>query len=287
MGVLHLNEYSNIYNSVIFTIVNKGYIDIGTNFLKRIKQLNMFNKMIFVCTDEDSFRYFNNDSYISCVYRESENVGMEFVAWGEQKYHDLVFNKFDITKEILELALAQNITRVLYIDTDIWCFTNFEKQLFDLAINIYPHADFIMQDGENYRLCPVPIKFIFKDTVLIKDRTSKRHCTGFMLMKPSSKTIYMFDYKNNIKVDYTKFVGNQPFFNKVAEIKSEINIINLERELGLNGSLFNDENAVERLNNDEAKVIIKSRENTAWFLHYTYISGKEKINKMKQFSHWL
>jgi hypothetical protein len=278
---------SNCYNSLIFTIVNKGYIDIGSNFIKRIEQLDTFRNMVFVCTDDESFNFFSNKAHIYCVYRKSDNVGIEFVEWKDKKYHDLVFNKFDITKEMLEFGLQNNISRVLYIDTDMWFFTNFEQNLFELAITKYPHADFIMQDGENYRLCPDPIEFSFEGDILIKNRLSGRHCTGFMLMKPSAQTISMFDYKNNTKVDYTKFVGNQPFFNKVAETRPEVKIINLERELGLNGSLFNDEKAIERLNEEEAKAVVRSKENTAWFLHYTYISGKEKINKMKQFNHWI
>lgn len=278
---------ANKYNSFIFTIVNKGYISIGSNFIKRIKELNMFRDIVFICTDQESFNYFGREKYIHSILLKNSDVCLEFVEWKDKKYHDLVFNKFDITKYMLELAMANNISRVLYLDTDIWAFTNFEEDLFEMALKKYPHADIIMQDGENYRLCPNPIEFEFKETKLVKNRISGRHCTGFMLMAPSEKIISIFDYKNNQNVDYTKFVGNQPFFNKVAETRPEVNIINIERELGLNGSLFNDEKAVERLSYEEAVVAVKSKENTAWFLHYTYISGQEKINKMKQFNHWI
>jgi hypothetical protein len=277
----------NKFNSLVFTIVNKGYIDIGTNFIQRAKQINIFNKMIFVCTDQDSYQHFTKESYIVSVYRESNNVGLEFVEWKDKEYHNLVFNKFDITKEMLEYAQANNASRVLYIDTDIWCFTNFETALFELSLNTYPDADFIMQDGENYRLCPVPISFQFKDGNLITDRISKRHCTGFMLMQPTLTVISVFDYKQNDKVDYNKFVGNQPYFNFVITTRPDITVIDLNRSLGVNGSLFNDEGAVCRLTDEQAIQAIRDIEKDAWFLHYTYISGKQKIIKMKQFNHWL
>lgn len=274
-------------NNCIFTIVNKGYIDIGSNFLKRIEQLNMFYKMIFVCTDLESYLHFKSNSFIQAILQEKNLPTQNFVSWKDKEYFNLVFNKFDITKFILDYALNLQLDNVLYLDTDIWCFQNFEKKLFDLKKDEYFYADLLMQDGENYRLNPDPIKQNYINGNFIKDRSSKRHCTGFMMIKPSPFTNSLFDYKNNNKVDYTKFVGNQPFLNKVIESEPNLIVANLDRDLGLNGSLFNDEGAVEKLNLQDSIKIIDSKKDTSWFLHYTYCKGKDKISKMKEFNHWI
>jgi len=276
------------FNSIIFTIINKGYIDIGTNFIKRIKQLKMFKNMVFVCTDKVSYDFLKKECHIQCILQNiKSNICLELVEWKDKKYHQLVFNKFDVTKQMLEFALKNSVSRVLYIDTDMWFFRNFEQELFDMSIKTYPHADILMQDGENYQLHPIPVKFFFEGEQLISDRTSVRHCTGFMLIKPSEKVISIFDYKSCNDVDFKKFKGNQPFLNKILTKRLFIKVIDLNRKLGVNGSLFNDEEAIERLNTEEAKIAVASKEKSAWFLHYTYIFGKEKINKMKQFNHWI
>ena len=278
---------NNCKNNTIFTIVNKGYIDIARNFIQRLKELNMFQGMLFICTDKASYEYFSNDTYIQVLQQNTESIVQEFVEWKDKEYHDLVFNKFDITKQVLDKAKELNIDRVLYLDTDIWFFKNFEEDLFNLVNEKYFYSDIILQDGENYRLCPEPIEQTYENGVFKKNRASVRYCTGFMIMKPSDKTSRLFDYKNNQNVDFNKFVGNQPFLNKVIQFEPDVNVLNLDRALGVNGSLFNDEKAVERLTEDESKKAVEAISSSAWFLHYTYCKGTDKLLKMKSHNHWI
>jgi hypothetical protein len=264
-----------------FTITNLGYTDFVQNFAERLKDIKMFEKFVVVCTDAASFKTLEKNKYIHCAYYPSK-ITENLVEWKTNQYKEVVFNKLDITRAMLKSAQKKNIASVLYIDTDIWIYRNFEEELQKVAATFLPKFDFIMQDGENYteqKIAPKSIS-LSKGKVILNgvDKAKKprrdcsRLCTGFMLIKPSNRTIDALDYKKIKEVDWKKCVGNQPYLNEVIK-KKKLKAIVLDRNLVPNGSLFLKGNTFQPKD--------------PWALHYTYMLGEEKIQKMQEEDHWI
>jgi hypothetical protein len=163
------------------------------------------------------------------------------------------------------------------MDTDIWIFKNFESQLKQLIDKTKEHTDILMQDGENYKDFPIAVNYTTKKKELVQDRPCERLCTGFMVLKPTKTIINLFDYKENKKVNFKEFVGNQPYLNQVIQ-QEKIPAMAIDRSLLPNGSLF--------LNEMDTLEIVESFQSKAWLIHYTYLLGEEKIQKMQEHNHW-
>jgi Nucleotide-diphospho-sugar transferase len=251
-----------------FTITNLGYVEFVKSFAERAKKLGMFKKMVVVCTDEASFKLLEKNTYLHCAYYPS-TLTKDLTEWKTEEYKKLVFNKLDITREVVKTALKKRVEHVLYIDTDIWLYKDFTKDLLKIT-KIASTADYIMQDGENYTEKKNPPKFVNTEGI-VPGRNCTRLCTGFMIIKPSERTIQSLDYKKTKEVDWKNFVGNQPYLNEVIE-KKKLKAIAIDRNLTPNGSIFLDGVDFEPKN--------------PWLIHYTYMLGSDKVKKMKADGHW-
>ena len=254
----------------MFTITNKGYVNFVKSFIERLQQINFTNQFHVICTDEESYyELLNIHNNVICSLWRGCNITTDFVGWKNKLYTELVFTKFDITRSVLELAQKRQIQYVLYTDCDIWFFKNFKEEMLTYLATL-SNIDVFMQDGEDYREQPEAVTWTNIDNKLTKNRNYKRLCTGFMLLKP--KMSWLFDYKANAKIEWTKYIGNQPYLNDVL-LTENIDTIGLPRDKAINGSIFSTVN-------DFTGVV------DPWLIHYTYLIREEKILKMKYNNHW-
>lgn len=271
-------------NILYFTITNFGYISFVKNFSLRLQQLNIAEKFIVICTDKESYNELSLDEQLHCIFYPCV-VPKTFESWKTVNYKEIVFSKLDITRLVLEYANTQNINSVVYMDTDIWMFRDFHKDLQSLIKKTNKHFDILMQDGEDYKECPVEPYFkTTSNDVLIK-RYCTRLCTGFMVLKPIPEVINIFNYKTNYAVNWNKYVGNQPYLNDVINAY-QIKAFSLPRNLLLNGSIFSNEECDEE-DLITLEIIKNSVSTNTWLLHYTYTEGVNKVKRMMQAQHWL
>jgi hypothetical protein len=259
---------------LLFTITNSGYLPFVRSFIKRLQHLKVPDVFYVVCTDQESYNELIGVEGIRCLLWEC-SITKQFVGWKTSAYKELVFVKFDITKFMLEFAAKEGIQYALYTDCDIWVFRDFKKDLLAFA-NKYSNVSLFMQDGEDYSLDPHPVTIEISEAGITKDRDYKRLCTGFMLIKPCEETAKLFDYRNSVKVDWKKFVGNQPYLNAVL-IAKNFNAVGLPRDKGINGSAFS-------ISGDYSYESLITAD--PWFVHYTYLIHSDKLNKLKENNHW-
>ena len=281
-----LPEYKTESGYLYFTITNAGYIQFVLNFCKRNKELNTLKKLIIVCTDKESYNQLTHLVDCVCVYFPCF-ISKTLESWLSTNYKEIVFKKLDITRWVLQWAQLNDVKRVVYLDTDMWVYKDFVPYLEDFVDKTYDIVDVIMQDGENYADEP------FEPTYTITPSTSTleikkyctRLCTGLMILKPNNIIIDMFDYKSNRLVDWSKYVGNQPFLNDTIDAY-QITAMALPRRLAINGSVFNITDIAGSKDKLELK-LNKLKCDDTWLLHYTYSIGIAKIEMMTLLDHWV
>jgi len=249
--------------NLIFTIVNSGYKFFALNFLKRWKQLNISDEILFVCTDQEVFNFLRKYN-ARCVLNE-QGISKNLEVWYTSSYRNIAFKKLDLTKDIL-LKYRNDYEYITYIDTDIWMNVNFLDNINVILKN--NDFDIIFQDGEDYlRNSDESCELI--NNTLIQKRPCINYCTGFMCFntKKLNSIINLFNYTNE---DVIKHTGNQIFMNKKLQIIPNIKKFVLPKVKFLNFSTTRFESIPDY-----------------WALHYNFLIGYSKIYYMKKYKHWL
>lgn len=269
--------YNNELNSIYFTITNYGYIHFVHNFCERLKRLNskLLDYFLIICTDKESYVELQK-IHTNCFYYDKKKVSKGLEEWKSTNYKDIVFNKLVITQAVLEFAQKVKCEYVIYTDTDMWWCRDFTADLYKYIKSVDHCVDILMQDGEDYFETTTEPEYKLENTHLIVGRGCYRFCTGFMVLKPVKDVIDLFDFKNNKKVKYENYVGNQPFLNEALK-HTNLNVITIPRNLLLNGS---------GLAHDTYFHIIHT-DTDPWCIHYNYLIGTQKIGTMIQHDHWL
>lgn len=251
------------YSGVFFTIINEGYLNFAKNFCQRLQQLNIVELFNIICTDVESYNELKKCNYGCAVLYDNSVVPKTFEVWKTVNYKSVVFNKLDITKEVLSNIDKIGGTHIIYIDTDIWVYNNFLSELFKILTD-NPTVDLFLQDGRNYQDIDV-------DNIQTYSQTNDRVnlCTGFMMLRNTANVIKILDYKKNTSVDWKKHVGNQSYFNDCIRA-FKITAFTIPIEYAVNGSV------VDKFNKEKS-----------WLLHYNYIIGITKMLKMQENQHWV
>lgn len=281
-----LPEFKTESGYIYFTITNAGYIQFVVNFCKRIKEIHTLNKLLIICTDKESYNQLTHLTDCKCIYYPCL-ISKTLESWHTSNYKEIVFKKLDITRWVLEWSQLNDVKRVVYLDTDIWVYRDFIPELEKFVNTTENIVDVIMQDGENYAEEPFEAVYTINEAAKTLEitRYCTRFCTGVMILRPTSTVIDMFDYKSNRLVDWTKYVGNQPFLNDTIDAY-QIKAITIPRHLAINGSIFNASDIIEGKDKLQVKLNKVKKEDT-WLLHYTYSIGVTKIELMAHLHHWI
>jgi len=254
--IIDLDEY--IYNEyIIWTMTSDGYADITYNLYKSLEKADVPWKLLNICVDDESYKYFK-DKNIPCI-RYDKNINTKkgkLSNFGSDDFMSFNRIKLDILDYFSKKSI-DTIKYVVYLDGDIIVFKDFIPYLQKLYQND-PSTYFYLQcDNEG------------KTT----STTCSNLCTGFISFKKerlfkSPFNVYDEEKWKNIRED-------QPWVNiHLKEYK--IPTLSLDQDLFPNGTYIkgNKSGLVNKLNDNK------------YILHYNWLVGDEKIKKMKENNNW-
>jgi hypothetical protein len=264
--------------NLFFTIINSGYKLFALNFLKRWRDLNIDNELIFVCTDSNVFDLLK--SYNAKCILDDPLLSKNLEMWDTKNYNNIVFNKLNTTNNILHLY-KDEFKYITYLDTDIWINFNFINEFNHLLEN--NDFDILFQDGEDY-VFKIDENCLLINHKLIEINKCNNYCTGFMCFntKSLSKIYPLFRYSQSEK---DRFIGNQKFINeKLLALDRTILKRDLNTNLNLNyiKKYVLPKSIFPNFSTDFFKFIPNY-----WMLHYNFLIGKEKFYYMKKHEHWI
>ena len=253
---MNIDEY--IYdNYIIWTMTSDGYTDITHNLYKSLEKANIPWKLLNICVDDESFKYFN-DKKMPCI-RYNNNINTkkgELSKYGSDDFMSFNRIKLDLLHYFSKNSIDK-IKYVVYIDGDIIVSKDFIPYLQQLYQN-EPNNYFYLQCDEQGK---------------VTSTTCSNLCTGFISFK--KEKIFKSPFNVYDEEKWKSIREDQPWVNiHLKEYK--IPTLSLDQDLFPNGTYIegNTSGIINKLNNDR------------YILHYNWLVGNEKIQKMKENNNW-
>jgi len=250
---------------VWITMINHGYINFTKNFLESMKIFKAKFKLIIYCIDQETINELNEYDNCICInadkFLKYNNLSSKLQSWSEIDYKKITFSKLDCILYTLKLLSNMDITSVGYIDTDIIVLadpTNIILKVMEENKNIKIFA----QCDEQYNHCP---------SGLCNNKYNCCNiCSGIIIFRNVSDIYHIFEYD---ETDILKFTSDQDFIRHKV-FKHKIPNMSLDKNVFLNGTY-------PGLKNKDIKFPI-----TTSLIHFNYISGNNKEQKMKDTKCW-
>jgi hypothetical protein len=254
--MINENDSTSIITDIaILTITSNGYIDITKNFVASLeKHWSSCKTVIIVCLDSISFQTISNIysdvSYIKPIFYCDLQEHSELAIYGTKHFNHIMFKKLDVIRQML-LRVSEHI---IYVDSDV-VFINdpINSQLFQ---KIPDNIDMVFQCDEYRKSCNKS-----------NNNQCLNLCAGVMMVKSTLRTQKLLDHRSfiNNKVIECCIAGDQTYINV---LRSHIEYDVLPHRQYPNGSWLHDIHP------------------EAILVHYNWMLGFDKINKMKQNKHW-
>jgi hypothetical protein len=237
---------------LVVTYTNYGYRHFVQNFILRIKQLELPWDFHLVCIDEESFKFFSETTSSELF---DLKLSKNFHKWTEKDYKLITVSKLDVLSHVLESRPEHPY--ILYLDTDIWINKDPLPHLENL-IQQNPEVDLFIQNDDPDRN---------------KINECSNFCSGFMVLKNNEAIRNMLCYREHFfnvfgHENVTDITGDQWYINHYMA-KYGMKVLVLERCLFPNG------------------VFINFIPPEYLILHYNYLVGDVKREKMIKNGHWL
>ena len=234
--------------SVMITLTNYGYISYTRNMLKSLKPFDLDKKIFIICMDDKSAQELSSDGYH--VYNMNASNFEHFIPWNEKGYDHICYFKLVIMYQIL--SLSKNL---LYIDGDIVFLKSPLQDLLTWQADT-EHEVWIQNDG-------------------ISNNNTTNVCAGYVYIKSTETTIYLYNcLTDTAKARYkecTAHNNDQTYFNLF--IKPYCKTVALPLEHYPNGNIF--------------YAFSEQLSKTAVMVHFNWIVGHAKVEKMKKHNLWL
>ncbi|MBI95550.1 hypothetical protein CL656_00140 [bacterium] len=147
------------------------------------------------------------------------------------------------------------------------------KIIYDNLLNneyvLFTDGDIVYENNEfiNYLLKNIGNNDMLIQNDTMNDKNNSNLCSGFMFIKSNEKTINLFNPKNTDNKKNKQGWGDQIYIN---EIKNKLKFKTLPLHLFPNGQYYyNNYNKIK-----------------PYIIHFNWIVGNEKKNKMISFSKW-
>lgn len=233
-----ISSYISKNKSNIFTfcVSTNGMKKMTLNLVKSC-QANKEN-IVVIALDNDICDFIKNEcDVIQYLIDKNSNQPYEYHT---EDFKIIAWYRYFIINEFL-----RNNKTVIYLDIDIYVNKQFSNQI----LNELEQYDCVIQTN------------------------GKNCCTGFFAIKPSEKTIDVFNRKNLESQNYLEYL-DQEFFNSQIYDKKVFKIKLLDISLYPNGKYYYDNS--EKINNK------------CYLIHFNNIVGYgEKISRMKKYNKWI
>ena len=252
-----VNVIGNESQKIVWiTLINKGYIDFTKNFLMSIKNHCITDfELVIYCIDDESFNTFNDNELCFCI-RIENSLPLELQTWGLAGYKEIVFTKLDVI--LSTLKNNEKHVAVGFIDTDIVLFSN-PTDIFIAAMNDVPEVPIFCQCDEGGN-----------DNICTNRRKCANICSGLIVFRNYENLYPLFDYSN---VDIQMYDSDQHFLNeKLQELN--ISVHTIDKYICCNGQY------------PELQYKKVDFPTHTCSVHFNYMVGFEKVEKMKLQNLW-
>jgi hypothetical protein len=256
-----IEHFDNIGTDISWiTLINQGYMDYTINFLRHLKKNNIVFFLTIYCINmtKEMKQKLENEGNCECIDFNNDALSNDMELYGDTQYKQIVFYKIDAIKETIKKNKGYYTG---YIDMDIILFRDPSKTILDKFaendnISVVCQCDEPEAECSNFVMC-------------------KGICTGVICFKNSSfnKNLGIFSYDVE---DINKFSSDQEFLQARLNI-NHIQYRTVSKTVFMNGS------APIKLSSNE-KYSIPS---TADLLHFNYLVGDQKREKMILYNYWL
>ena len=249
-------DYSQFINDnfIVWTLTSNGYKDLTYNLQQSIKKANISWTLMIVCLDEESYKFFNEKNIPSVYYKSTsvETPQLNILStFKTDSFMDFNRIKLELIEKI-RLEAPEQVKYILYMDGDIVVFKDFMPYLLNL-FNTNPQNHLYFQN-DNYINEP-----------------NTMPCSGFFIMdrNPIEKSPFVIHDDN----DWKNIREDQLWINKYLN-EYKIPFEYLDRSLFPNGAfMYNGISEWKKFTD-------------MYILHYNFMVGDTKINKMKENNHW-
>lgn len=241
------NKKCNDY--IIAMFLTSDYCKEAENLIKTLEYSDLKHRLIVYALDEKS----NN-----CINRLNVDTVFKNLNLGNSSYGKELFYKIVTEKIIMIYELLVNQPEdILYMDTDIYVFRNFDEELRRVCMSDY---DIVFQCDE-YKLN--------------YETMCKNLCTGFFYVKNNDKTRRFF--KDSVKrMKQDSYIKDKPADQRIinGSLKNypELNITTFDQIKFPNGSIF----------------FTYDIKQDPYIVHNNYIKGLDnKVKRFKEHDLWL
>lgn len=176
---------------LVCTFVNNGYTEFALSCLRRLRQLQVPWKLLVVAIDDEAYTIVAHEFPDQVLLmRPRENVSTRFCSWGEHDYLRVVFVKLDVIQFVLAHRDTWKYSRLVYMDTDIWVYSDFIPYLEGSHTDrgLYFQSDHPKTRPQGY----VP-------------------CSGFFLINVDRADTSVFDYRSRMSRRLLRYTGDQDY----------------------------------------------------------------------------
>jgi hypothetical protein len=186
--------------TIMFTVTNTGYLDYTRNMLQSLKKFNIDKKMLIVCLDENSNKYFKEHDYFTLLINVNLN---EFAHIGTESFSRCCYIKLMIFYKIIMMNY-----NVFYIDGDIF----FMKNPIEELIKLKEESDDLWIQNDS-----------------LEDNNYSNVCAGFLYIKSNDIT------KKYFNINTSECINN---YNECKKHNNDQTYINIFIKPYLNTKLF-------------------------------------------------
>lgn len=238
----------------ICTLTNQGYIDLTLNLIESLQKVGLVHTLTVYCLDEVLYQTFQKAQQLKGFHTYFINTNIqnrEISIFGTSIFTEMVFYKFVAIQHQLQ---NPNHHYVLFTDGDVVFERSDVLTYLHQAMDSHSH-DMVIQN----------------DT--LHDQNSRNMCTGFFMLRNCEKVRKSFhpEYINRlVSTTRRNKMNDQELFNSYVQPAAQLDIHILPVSLFPNGAVY----------------MKRYKSLHPYIIHFIWISGKQKINKMREFNKW-
>ncbi len=239
--------------TLVWTLTTNGYKYITLNLIKTIERTKAPWRLVVVCGDKESYRFFRNEGFAAILYTEAKTTAEVGIArWGSPTFQRYNRIKLDILNQF---AKNESIQKCIYIDGDIVVYKDF---LEDITERLNKNLERI------YFQCDHKDKGSCKE----KDPEGCQNCcTGFIAWSQGADK-GIFDV--NSQSTWQEIHDDQVWVNKALR-EGKVKYDTVPREFYPNGAYISSIGDYP----------------DAYLLHFNHRVGNAKIAEIKRLGQWI
>lgn len=239
--------------TLVWTLTTNGYKYITLNLLRTIERAKVPWRLVIVCGDKESYRFFRNEGFAALLYTEAKTSAEIGIArWGSPTFQRYNRMKLDI---LHQFAKHEQVQKCIYLDGDIVVFKDFLLDM-ESRLDQNPGTVFFQCDHKEKGSCKE------------KDPTGCQNCcTGFIAWSNGADN-GIFDV--NSQASWQEIHDDQVWVNKALR-EGKVKYDTVPRELYPNGAYISSINEYP----------------DAFFLHFNHRVGNAKVAEIKRVGQWI